>query len=166
MKRAPIILSILAATAIVEALLGFRLWVQITAQPIEGQSSLSVMSLSRGLSLPFGYVTGSAPITGTGVIDFTLLTAMEGYFLAMLGALFLTFAFGRTSGWLAAHRSPALPRFVVQERSNRNRRPALQLVHSSRRDGVRFYTRVDARTAIVPESAGVAVKEDDALTWT
>ena len=166
MKRASVVLSLLAATAIVEAMLAFRLWIQVTAQPVEAQSTLSLMSLSDKLALPFRFVTGKAPLSGTGVIDYTLLTAMEGYFIAMLALLFLTFAFGRTTGWLAEHSSTPVPRFVVVETSYAHRRAALQSVHSTLHEGVRFYARVDKKTVIESGTVEPLEEDEEEPIWT
>ena len=166
MKRASIVLCLLAATLIVEAMLAFRLWIQVTAQPVEAQSSLSLMSLSDKLALPFRFVTGKAPLSATGVIDYTLLTAMEGYFIALLALLFLTFVFGRTTGWLAAHSSRPVPRFVIVETSLSHRRVALQTIHSTLHEGVRFFARADGKVVVEPYTVEPVEEDDEAPIWT
>jgi hypothetical protein len=162
MKRASFVLTVLAGGLLVEALLAFRLWVQITGKPIESNSSLSLFSLTDDLIAPFQLLTGNAPLKGAGVIDFTLLVAMEGYFVAMLALLGLAFVLWRTGGWLAEHQRWELPYFVVAERKASIHRQVWQSSPTSRFADLRFYTPVRKQ----PRSAANEPAQAEDVTWT
>jgi hypothetical protein len=112
MKRATLAGLIIGLAVIVESLLVLRAWWQATAKPIDSSAAESLYAITRDLAAPFVLFTGEAARNETGVIDFTILVAIEGYFVAALALLALTYLVGRAISldfWRASNVSDEEP---------------------------------------------------------
>jgi hypothetical protein len=136
-----IILSISAVVLVflpIEVLLMVRVWAQVTSQPLDTEAMQELFAVTDSLASPFEPLTGSPPLRATGVVDFTVLVAIEAYFVAMLVAVGLVLWFGLIWTLLSRHRTRELPAFVRAMNAPRGRRRAWQPVKALRRPG-RFY---------------------------
>jgi hypothetical protein len=89
-------LFILLAGIITEALLVVRVWAQVTSKPIDTGPLRLLFSLTQELAAPFERVTNEAPLQTSGVVDFTVLVAIEGYLIATLALLALCYLVNRS----------------------------------------------------------------------
>jgi hypothetical protein len=105
MKRFGFIALVIFATLIVEALLAGRIWAQVTAQSTNEGELKSLFAVTYDLAWPFQLITGDAPLREPSVIDFTILVAIEGYFILMLALLALIYFAGRAGALLGIFRS-------------------------------------------------------------
>src|SRR5690349_13038560 len=67
----------LAAVAIIEAILGFRVWVQLSGDPIHSQSSSFIYRAGGWLTSPFGRYETFQSGRSAGVLQFASLIAAE-----------------------------------------------------------------------------------------
>ena len=142
MKTAAPFLLVLLCFLAIEALLLVRVWAQATSQPMETDAMAQVFSLSDQLASPFEGLTGDPPLQTTGVIDFTILVAIEGYFIAMLAVVFVLFWLAGLRVFLRGRRTEELPPFAQAIEAPRNRRQAWQPVTGSRLPSRRYYVAV------------------------
>jgi hypothetical protein len=144
MKRAGIIGFVLCLAIVVEALLIGRAWMQATAADASSSAATSLFSFTHDLAAPFAIFTGEQASDETGIIDFTVLVAIEGYFLLALAVIALIYVVG-TAGTSIGHRGPgdailADPTFAQPE-VNR----LWQVRRSTRFPGARFCVPVVRR---------------------
>jgi hypothetical protein len=123
-----------------EALLGLRVWLQLTSQRTQGELDAGLlMLLSERLAEPFSRVTQQAPLDRTGVVDFTTLVAMEGYLLILLGLIVL---------WYVARRLvAAVRRYLALSGRRRRGLEGRRLLRKLRPAGRAFEFYVDYRAA-------------------
>jgi hypothetical protein len=114
MKRLALVTLAFVCVLAVESLLVLRTWMQVTAKPLESDAATSLFSLTHDLASPFAAITGQQPRTDTGVVDFTVLVAIEGYFVALLIVVWLVFFFGNAVPWLAHPSGPRLSRLAAE----------------------------------------------------
>ena len=111
MKRATFLSAILLCGVLVEALLALRVWAQLTGRPIESEEMSLLFRVTRELASPLVLVTHEAPRETTGIVDFTVLVAMEAYLIGMLALIAACFVVSGTLSLLShepAHaREPA-----------------------------------------------------------
>src|SRR6266540_3771203 len=87
-------MGVLALTGfVIEALLGLRLWVQLSNSPISGTTVL-LMDVTNKLVSPFRSLDGVVPIKQTGILEFATLAAIEAYLVLALALVLLFFAGG------------------------------------------------------------------------
>ena len=145
MKTALPLFVVALCFLVIEALLVLRIWAQATAEPIDTNEMVRLFTVTDDLAEPFQALTGEPPLRTTGVIDFTVLVAIEGYFIAMLVLIFITFVLGRILGFFASRRPRKLPAFVQALEAPRSRRQAWQPLTASQRSGKRFYVSFNLR---------------------
>jgi hypothetical protein len=76
--------------AAVEAVLGVRLWAQLTGDPMGAPVLAALYEFSTTLVEPFRPAETTTPVRERGLLEFATLVAMEAYLLiAALGALTL-----------------------------------------------------------------------------
>jgi hypothetical protein len=138
---------------VIEVLFAVRVFLQATAEPIETEEVVRLFELTDDLAAPFEPLTGEPPLRTTGVIDFTVLVAMEGYFVITLGVVFVLFFLGRIIDFLSRHRSQEPPPFVAKIEAPRRRRQAWQPLATAQHRGKRFYL-----TFTLPEDAPAHAK--------
>jgi hypothetical protein len=119
-------------------LLVARVWVQVTSQSMNAEDMDRLFSVTDSLAGPFEALTGSPPLRTTGVVDYTVLVAIEGYFVAMLVAVCLVIWSELVWAFLTRRRKRELPAFVRAMKAPRSRRRAWQPMAPARRRG-RFY---------------------------
>ena len=68
--------SVLAVAVVVESLLVFRLWVQVTSQDAASGLNHFLYNLSGTLAAPFSSFEVDQPIRNTGIVDLSTLLAM------------------------------------------------------------------------------------------
>lgn len=113
MTRKTAALLVLSVGLLIEALLALRLWLQVTSEPIQEEWQAQVLDLTDVLASPFQIFTGTAPNSQVGIVDFTVLVALEGYFAAVVLALAVIYLAGRVAQALRA-RPKALPAFIAE----------------------------------------------------
>jgi hypothetical protein len=138
MKTVLPFLLIALCFVLIETLLGMRIWAQATAQPIDSEEMVELFEITDDLAGPFEALTGEPPLRTTGVIDFTVFVAMEGYFVAMLALVFVLFILGRLIAFLGRRSPQPPPAFVQKIEAPRPRRQAWQPLVVSH-TGKRFY---------------------------
>jgi hypothetical protein len=132
----------------VELLLGLRIWAQATAQPIDSEEMTRLFEVTDDLAGPFEAITGQPPLPTTGVIDYTVMVAVEGYFVLTLIAVFLLVFLGRLIAFVLHHRVRQMPAFVAKIEAPRRRRLAWQPVAAEQHPGRRYYM-----TFVLPDPA-------------
>jgi hypothetical protein len=75
-----LILLVVIALIIVEALLGARLWAQLTNQEIDSGDLPMIFRVTDRLISPFAAYESTSPIRETGIVDISTLVAMQAYF--------------------------------------------------------------------------------------
>ena len=155
MKTSHLVLLIVVTLIVVEAMLGLRVWIQSTSGPMDRQGVVSLFDTTDVVASPASLLTGKDALRESGVVDFTVLVAIEAY---LVGALVLVLVIIGVNGgwkWLMALRSVQLPEFVVeqmeQSRVRRVWQPAFHagnprrarryVVHLGRRNGQSMATR-------------------------
>jgi hypothetical protein len=96
MKRITFVTFILFCAVLVEGLLALRVWAQLTGRPIDTEEMSLLFKVTRELASPLVMVTHEAPLETTGIVDFTVLVAMEAYLIAALALIALCFIVSRT----------------------------------------------------------------------
>jgi hypothetical protein len=96
MKRAVFLSVVLLSGIVVEALLALRVWAQLTGKPIDSEEMSLLFRVTRELAAPLVLVTHEAPRETTGIVDFTVLVAMEAYFIATLALIAACFVVSGT----------------------------------------------------------------------
>jgi hypothetical protein len=96
--------------------MALRIWIQVSARPVDTDSATVLFSVTRDLARPAELITGSPPLQETGVIDITTLVAMEAYFIATLAAIVLVLTYGEGRGILTARARKAPPFAAELER--------------------------------------------------
>jgi hypothetical protein len=124
--------------------MAFRVWNQLASGPFDTDSERVVLSVTEDLASPFQIATGAPPDSRNGVIDYTTLVAMEGYFFAMLVLITLILILRRLSHYF--ERSRKLDGLISKIESEGHRSPLWQPVVSPRHQGARFYVPVHRRT--------------------
>jgi hypothetical protein len=84
-------LVIALAGAVVETLLGLRLWAQLSAQEASGLTA-ALFQLTDILVGPFRDVEPTATVKSTGIFELATLMAIEVYLIVTLAALCFVFA--------------------------------------------------------------------------
>jgi hypothetical protein len=82
---------VLLTGLVVEGLLAFRLWVQITNQSLTSSAMSLLFEASTFLISPFASMETTQPIKDTGVLEFATLVALEAYLAATLIGLLALF---------------------------------------------------------------------------
>lgn len=82
------LLALLGGAAI-EALLGARLWAQLTAQSVDSGILLLVFDATEPLVSPFRGYEPSLPIKQTGILELATLIAIQAYLIAAIALLLL-----------------------------------------------------------------------------
>lgn len=77
------------AGLLVESLLAFRLWVQVTDRVIAGGLLAALFSLTTVLVSPFLSFEPSVPIKTTGIVEIATLAAIDAYLIATVAGLVL-----------------------------------------------------------------------------
>jgi hypothetical protein len=134
MKRATFLSAILLCGVLVEALLALRVWAQLTGRPIESEEMSLLFRVTRELASPLVLVTHEAPRETTGIVDFTVLVAMEAYLIGMLTLIASYFVVCGTLS-LFSHE----PADVREPRSDSDEVPHWQPVRSPRSFGSTYY---------------------------
>ena len=75
----------------IEALLAYRLWVQLTSQTLTSGALSLLFDVSTFLITPFASMETTTPIKTTGVLEFSTLVALEAYLAATLAGLLILF---------------------------------------------------------------------------
>jgi hypothetical protein len=98
-----------------EGFLGLRVWMQSTDREVDSEGMESLYEITDALAAPATILTGDEPLQASGVVDFTVLVAIEAYAIAAL-ALIVTIVLV-SGGWhrLIALRPVHYPDFVVQQ---------------------------------------------------
>jgi hypothetical protein len=73
------IVAVIFMAALIELVLLFRLWAQVTAQEFSGGLLGLVYSLSSALVGPFQSLNETEPIRQTGILDIAILVAIQSY---------------------------------------------------------------------------------------
>jgi hypothetical protein len=79
-RRLPVgslLLLAMATGLLIEALLGVRLWAQLTSQPVNGGLLEAVFDVTKPLVSPFDKYEPSRPIRETGILEIATLIAMQ-----------------------------------------------------------------------------------------
>lgn len=82
-------LTCLAVGLTIEALLGLRVWAQISNHSLHGGPLGLVFGLTDLLVQPFRSFEPSQPIRETGIIEIATLVAMEAYLIGTLALFFM-----------------------------------------------------------------------------
>jgi hypothetical protein len=82
----PYLLTFLAI-ALIETVLGLRLWTQLTSQPLDNGWLSPLLSLSDHLVAPFRDFDSNPPLKETGVLDISTLVAMNVYLVLGLAGI-------------------------------------------------------------------------------
>jgi hypothetical protein len=114
MKRLALVAAAFVCVLAVDSLLILRTWMQVTAKPLDSDAATSLFSLTQDLASPFSAITGQQPRADTGVVDFTVLVAIEGYFVALLIVVWLVFFFGNAVPWLVHPSAQRLSRLAAE----------------------------------------------------
>jgi hypothetical protein len=139
MKTAVPLFLIAVGFLAVEVLLGLRIWAQATAEPIDSEEMVRLFEVTDDLASPFEAITGRPPLHTTGVIDFTVLVAVEGYFVVTLIAVFMLLFLGSLISFVLHHRVRSRPAFVAKIEAPRRRRLVWQPVMAEQHPGRRYY---------------------------
>jgi hypothetical protein len=107
MKRAVFLSVVLLCGIVVEALLALRIWAQLTGKPIESDEMSLLFRVTRELAAPLVLVTHEAPLETTGIVDFTVLVAMEAYLIATLALIAAIFVVSGTLSLFSHQRADA-----------------------------------------------------------
>jgi len=78
---------VLLAVALIEAVLGFRVWAQLSGNPLHGQASSFIYQVGGWLTSPFGRYETFQSGRSVGVLQFASLVAVEVYLVGGLIAL-------------------------------------------------------------------------------
>jgi uncharacterized protein YggT (Ycf19 family) len=79
--------TVLAVALVIESLLLFRLWVQVTSQDAASGLTHFFYNLSGRLVEPFATFEVDQPIRNTGIVDLSTLLALEVYLVAAICAV-------------------------------------------------------------------------------
>lgn len=139
MKRATFLSAILLCGVLVEALLALRVWAQLTGRPIESQEMSLLFLVTRELASPLTLVTHEAPRETTGIVDFTVLVAMEAYLIGTLALIAGCFV---VSGTLALFTHELAN--AREGRSGSDEAPHWQPVPSPRSFAATYYLSVQS----------------------
>jgi hypothetical protein len=139
MKTRSLITLILIAGVAIEAALLIRVWAQSTSQPMDGTGMTVLFDVTDVLASPFSAITGDLPSKESGVVDYTVLVALEAYFVAMVGVIVLVLVLRGGWSWLDQHRPVHLPDFVLAQMDHGRERRLWQPTYTGRRSGARFY---------------------------
>jgi hypothetical protein len=99
-------LIILAGIA-AEGLLILRLWAQVTSRPVDSGNLRFLFSITQDLASPFGLITHEEPLQTSGIVDFTVLVAIEGYLIVTLALIAVCFFVNRSMSVVRRHRRGA-----------------------------------------------------------
>ena len=88
---------------VVEALLGARIWLQLSSAPLDGERARMLLSVTTELAAPFEALTHRPLLDRAGVVDFTALVAMEAYLVAMLALVVVSVFLGRFIAFVRKH---------------------------------------------------------------
>jgi hypothetical protein len=101
------------AVALIEAVLGFRVWTQLSGDPIDSEASRFVYRVSGWLTSPFGRYETFQSGRSVGVLQFATLVAAEVYLVAGVIALITVYLLRSwmTPLWELACRPPG---FVIR----------------------------------------------------
>jgi hypothetical protein len=115
MKTSTMIAMIVLLVLLIEAFLGLRVWVQSTDGEVDSDGMESLYEITDALAAPAAILTGDEPLQASGVVDFTVLVAIEAYAVAAL-ALIVAIVLV-SGGWhrLLALRPVRYPDFVVEQ---------------------------------------------------
>jgi hypothetical protein len=96
MRRASYLSVVLLSGIFIEALLALRVWAQLAGKPIESGEMSLLFRVTRELAAPLVLVTHEAPRETTGIVDFTVLVAMEAYLILTLALIAVWFVVSGT----------------------------------------------------------------------
>ena len=154
MNRVVPIIIVLLTAATIEALLATRVWAQVTAQPMEEAWFTSLLKVTDDLASPFAMFTGDEPMHTTGVIDFTVLVAIEGYFIAMLALVAFIYAAGRVGSLFGRPRRHPLPAFMAAQREPEALPQIWQPVPTPRAPGATIYVPMQRKDRTAAHERG------------
>lgn len=89
-----LVLLALVAGLATEALLGVRLWAQLTSQTVDGGLLAAVFDVTHPLVSPFDKYEPSRPIRETGILEIATLIAMQVTLVATAVVMLVIVLFG------------------------------------------------------------------------
>ena len=115
MKTPRLIALIVLLLLLVEGFLGLRVWAQSTDRELDADGMESLYEITDALAAPAALLTGDEPLQESGVVDFTVLVAIEAYAIAALAVIVAIVLV--SGGWhrLLALRPLHYPDFVVDQ---------------------------------------------------
>src|SRR5687767_12276436 len=115
MKTSTLIALIVLLVLLIEGFLGLRVWTQSTDREVNSNGMENLYEITDALAAPAALLTGERPLQRSGVVDFTLLVAIEVYAVAALTVIVATVLV--SGGWhrLLALRPVHYPDFVVKQ---------------------------------------------------
>lgn len=115
MKTSTLIYLIVLLVLLIEGFLGLRVWMQSTDRAVDSNGMESLYEITDALAAPAALLTGEETLQESGVVDFTVLVAMEAYAIAAL-VLIVTIVLV-SGGWhrLLALRPVHYPDFVIDQ---------------------------------------------------
>jgi hypothetical protein len=139
MKTSRLVILIVLTVVLVEAMLLLRVWIQATAKPMDSEGVVSLVDTTDVLASPAALLTGEEALRESGVVDFTVLVAIEAYVVAAI--VIVLVIVGLNGGWnrLMALRPVHLPDFVVRQMQAPVERRIWQPVLGIRRPHARHY---------------------------
>jgi hypothetical protein len=139
MKTSTMIAMIVLLVLLIEGFLGLRVWMQSTDRELDSDGMESLYEITDFLAAPAAILTGDEPLQASGVVDFTVLVAIEAYAVAAL-ALIVAIVLV-SGGWhrLLALRPVRYPDFVVEQMKPPSVRRVWQPVVGPAATGSRHY---------------------------
>jgi len=115
MKTSRLIALIVLLVLLIEGFLGLRVWMQSTDRDVDSDGMESLYEITDVLAAPAALLTGDEPLQESGVVDFTVLLAIEAYAIAALAVIVVIVLV--SGGWhrLLALRPVQYPDFVVDQ---------------------------------------------------
>ncbi len=115
MKTSTVIVMIVLLVLLIEGFLGLRVWMQSTDREVNSNGMESLYEITDALAAPAAILTRDEPLQASGVVDFTVLVAIEAYAVAAL-ALIVAIVLV-SGGWhrLLALRPVRYPDFVLEQ---------------------------------------------------
>jgi hypothetical protein len=161
MKRAAAFLApALACLIAVQAMLAMRTWMQLTASDLDEGAARTLFAFTHDLAAPFAVLSGEPPRDETGVVDFTVLVAIVGYFFLALVLIALTCVLTGVAG--LGHWGAGRAARLFQAREESEVTVLWQPRHCTKLPGARLYVssvrrvsdRADASAALMGRHHG------------
>src|SRR5687767_9205411 len=87
MKTSRLIALIVILLLLVEGFLGLRVWAQSTDRELDASGMESLYEITDALAAPAALLAGDEPLQESGVVDFTVLVAIEAYAIVALAVI-------------------------------------------------------------------------------